>query len=820
MGIPPATVQADPRSFLQRVTDWAAVLWACRISAITGIAASGLYDFVPQGRDIFADTTRNAHLLYASWYWFAAILGMFFVWALPVHFAARKTLEQSDDWLLSKAQRTALPDDCRAVLYQTLRARYDRPIRLVPRFLGFFPFLIVAISQAVMAWELYDASALPWVEGALHQIYCLLGLTAVAALLFWRYVIKRREVLRSPAGAMLAKIFNLLRDLLFILFILALLRPDWVSELYPRAILPPLLFGGATILFAWLARWSDKTGWPVVFLGIAVAMVLTALNWHFHDVRTARAENDSGPPVQVGARATFAEAVARWRVANDCGATASPPKKCPPAVIVAAEGGASRAAFFAATVIGDLFDTPAPGATAADKTYPMINRLFAMSGVSGGSVGAAVIHAAVADWRDSGAWPCVKNRETWFKAGETSGPPTTWRGCLQLLTSGDYLTPVFVGMGFRDNIAPPFLNGAPIWEDRAALLERAWEAHYDYVSSNDVNPPALASQRGLHRRIGAASQNINSKPWVPLVFLNSTSVETGRRIIVAETEAAWNPGDGPRPVYPEAFDLFEMMAQQCDEVPPNPSDPAKCKAKPNGSSGAADIRLSVGAIISARFPVISPPGTIRDATYDDTDGNHRGGQAVDRVVDGGVFENAGLTTAREIAVALRQAGIVPIILHINNDPLERTSMFVPPRGEKMQTPWMDEGNASSFLKRLFGTIGGPVQALYDTRQGHGAEARLLAGQTVNTKGGPASDPSLCPSDKCLFDIDVRASPPIANQPDKGCKPPSAALKMDVVSMSWWLSPPVQAFLDVQLCENYNLWQVEMAKLRELLAAAP
>ena len=798
------------------MSDWSAVLWACRISAATGIAAAGLYDFVPQGRDIFADTTRNAHLLYASWYWFAAILGMFFVWALPVHFAARKTLEQSDDWLLSKGQRTALPEDCRTVLYQTLRARYDVPIRLVPRILGFLPFLIVAISQAVMAWELSDASALSWVEGASHQIYWLFGLNIVAALLFWRYVVKRRDALRSRAGAWLATTFNLLRNLLVVLFVLALFRPDWVTELYPRAILPPLLFGGATILFAWLARWSDRTGWPVVALGVGLGMVLTALNWQFHDVRTVRAENDYGPAVRVGARATFAEAVARWREANDC--PLSSPKQCPPAVVVAAEGGASRAAFFAATVVGELFDTPAPAGASPGETYPMVNRLFAMSGVSGGSVGVAVIHAAVADWRESGSWPCVKTRETWFRAGETSGPPTTWRGCLQLLTSGDYLTPVFVGMGFRDNIAPPYPNGRPIWEDRAALLEHAWEAHYDYVSSNDVAPPAGASQRGLHRRIGTASQNIKSKPWVPLVFLNGTSVETGRRIIVAETEAAWNPGDGPRPLYPEAFDIFEMMAPQCEESPPNTKDPAKCKEKPKGSSGAADLALSVGAIISARFPVISPPGTIRDAHYDDTDGRRRGGDAVDRVVDGGVFENAGLTTAREIALALHKAGITPIILHINNDPVDRKPMFVPPRGENMHPPPMVEGGASSFLKRLFGTIGGPVQALYDTRQGHGEEAGLLAGQAVNTKGGPANDPALCRSDRCLFNIDVRAQPVITDQPAKGCKAFTPPLKMDIVSMSWWLSPPVQAFLDVQLCENYNLG--ELAKLRELLTAVP
>ncbi len=40
MGIPPAAGRPGPRSFLQRVSDWSAVLWACRISAATGIAAA------------------------------------------------------------------------------------------------------------------------------------------------------------------------------------------------------------------------------------------------------------------------------------------------------------------------------------------------------------------------------------------------------------------------------------------------------------------------------------------------------------------------------------------------------------------------------------------------------------------------------------------------------------------------------------------------------------------------------------------------------------------------------------------------------------
>ena len=180
----------------------------------------------------------------------------------------------------------------------------------------------------------------------------------------------------------------------------------------------------------------------------------------------------------------------------------------------------------------------------------------------------------------------------------------------------------------------------------------------------------------------------------------------------------------------------------------------------------------------------------------------------------------GSTTAREIALALHKAGITPIILHINNDPMDRKlDVRGAPRGENMHPPPMVEGGASSFLKRLFGTIGGPVQALYDTRQGHGEEAGLLAGQAVNTKGGPANDPALCRSDRCLFNIDVRAQPvDHRSTGQRDAKRLSPPLKMDIVSMSWWLSPPVQAFLDVQLCENYNLG--ELAKLRELLTAVP
>src|ERR1700761_6266657 len=51
-----------------------------------------------------------------------------------------------------------------------------------------------------------------------------------------------------------------------------------------------------------------------------------------------------------------------------------------------------------------------------------------------------------------------------------------------------------------------------------------------------------------------------------------------------------------------------------------------------------EIASSTAATNSARFPVISPPGTILDRT----------GTATDQIVDGGLFENSGAQTLLEL----------------------------------------------------------------------------------------------------------------------------------------------------------------------------
>jgi hypothetical protein len=73
-----------------------------------------------------------------------------------------------------------------------------------------------------------------------------------------------------------------------------------------------------------------------------------------------------------------------------------------------------------------------------------------------------------------------------------------------------------------------------------------------------------------------------------------------------------------------------------------------------------DVQLSTAALNSARFPLISPAGTIRNQDH----------KIVDRIVDGGYFENYGALSAKEMALALHAVDqrLFPFVIVISNDP--------------------------------------------------------------------------------------------------------------------------------------------------------
>jgi hypothetical protein len=91
-----------------------------------------------------------------------------------------------------------------------------------------------------------------------------------------------------------------------------------------------------------------------------------------------------------------------WMQENRC---LDAPATCPRPIMIAAAGGASRAAFFTATIIGYFMQEASENGLDPNAVR---RRLFAISGVSGGSMGAVMVAAALNAKADSNDHPCVQ----------------------------------------------------------------------------------------------------------------------------------------------------------------------------------------------------------------------------------------------------------------------------------------------------------------------------------------------------------------------------------------------------------------------------
>jgi hypothetical protein len=750
------------------------VIFACRVSVLSVFGGLALLGLVLQAQNLFADLSHG-------WlYWPLFFAALFFVWAFPVHYGARTILDE-DGWLLDKGVRRALPEPERKRLLAGLRTELAGVILWLPRLLGVLPFVAVGLGLWYADRAMDGARVLPDAARAHGQIIWLSGANVIVGALFIVFVIFRRPLIareiaqEGPRGRMAKNLVFLARLSILGTALVALIAyffPHWLSAHIPRAMLIPFLFGSPVLSLSLAARYGDRWGVPVLTPILLFCLFVTAANSHFNDLRLMPAD-----PAQLARRQIeVAEAVRRWRAANHCSSA-----DCPAALIVAAEGGASRAAFMEATLLGEIMDrTSAPGLAPG-------RMIFAISGVSGGAYGAAVVRAALTEAGESDhAPPCRLAPATWFGTDKPALPPpqSSWRSCLQALVSGDYLSSGFIGLGFRDNFAPRkwFIGPASWLDDRAALLEQSWEAHFARVTG-------AADGKGLTRPLGYAQ---NAGDWLPLLLLNGTSVETGRRIIATDFVSTARQVNVPSrlALYSAAYDFFEMLATPCA------IDGAACPRGANfpnddpETRNAPDVRLSTAALLSARFPIISPAGVLRQ------ENNQMG----DRVVDGGYFENAGMTTALDLAEALKRLNVTPAILWVQNDPIgAHVIATTPPR--PAATPSVGPLDRS-FPTAALGVLASPVDTLIATRAGHGAEAADLAVQTLARLNG---DDHLG-----FFAIGVREQPHIA--PVDGGDPSFESqcgdlagkpLAMTKVSMSWWLSEAVQADLDAQFCDKGN-----------------
>ena len=358
---------------------------------------------------------------------------------------------------------------------------------------------------------------------------------------------------------------------------------------------------------------------PILTILLLLAIGFSSCNDN-HEVREL--PKNAANPTE---RLTVAEAAADWwRTINqsaESGQATAAPVKRQPLIIVATAGGGSRAAYWTATVLGRLQDC-----------YPQFARhTFAISGVSGGSLGAAAFRAVLTDLPPNPPAPCTANNAARLPGGVAEKS--------QEVVGRDFLTATVAATLYPD-LVQRFLWWPIKSADRGRAIERAWEDSYRRAMAI---PPEADGGRFAGSFINVAvaksgSPDAMTKQW-PALFLNATWVETGRRLVISPYRLRQQQTSDANDAFPIAHDLLALLGR--------------------------DVPLSTAASLSARFPYVLPAATIIDEL----------GKVQGRAVDGGYFENYGANTASEILAEVRAALgpsqfaiLQPIVIQLSSDP--------------------------------------------------------------------------------------------------------------------------------------------------------
>jgi hypothetical protein len=308
-----------------------------------------------------------------------------------------------------------------------------------------------------------------------------------------------------------------------------------------------------------------------------------------------------------------------------------------PMVFVASHGGGIRAAYWTTSVLTDLFGTPgSPGQDHACPEATAFDPVFALGGASGGSLG-------VTSYAGQSGGGRTWYRDVW---GDTdlASVPTTWGLLVDLPRNM---------IGFD----------AP---DRARRFEEAWEAQ----------DPTLADDFFVSQPTRSA----------PQLLLTGTQVESGCRFNISPLRLT----PEPTKEFPGGCGALRDRASA-----PLTSDLLDYVCKESGS-----IRRSSAALMSARFPYVSPSGRLT--------GCESGRKTA--IVDGGYAENTGgqailnLWTRLEPIVAAHNAAgggarIAPVFVDVDNHYAKAAKAGTVGRTQELLVPPVTAGRPDKLDNR-------------------------------------------------------------------------------------------------------------------------
>jgi hypothetical protein len=398
-----------------------------------------------------------------------------------------------------------------------------------------------ALGAGLFAAKLADGKWGEVVNGRL-ELFGVLSLFAglIAALYpFWIHFVhpglskKVANVFGRPSFAFVWVGWVLLSTIL-VLF----LGPIVAGSLGPIAVLTWFALS-LLVAAAHLGFMSDRYGYPLLGFVIVLSVAFSVLELnHNHEIRQVGSHPRNSIP-------TMSDAFKEW-LANRADLPAYRARQLSyPVFVISAEGGGIYAAYNSALTLARL----------QDSCPRFAQHTFAISAVSGGSVGSSLFAALAArSAPNQDNLPC--------------GPETVISGIFQdaarRFFTQDLLSPLLAGAAFPDFVQSVLPVRIPSL-DRARSLEHALEQAWKLAAPGELNVFA-DSFKSLWR--ASAS--------VPALILNTTEANRGRSELIAP------------------FRVNLLLAPQT-----------------LASLGSVtDIRLSTAAVASSRFPWVTPAATL------------------------------------------------------------------------------------------------------------------------------------------------------------------------------------------------------------------
>jgi hypothetical protein len=329
-----------------------------------------------------------------------------------------------------------------------------------------------------------------------------------------------------------------------------------------------------------------------------------------------------------------------------------------PVYVVAAQGGGLYAAQHVALMMARLQDR-CPG---------FAQHVFAISGVSGGSLGGAVFSSLVNERPTPTAEPTCK-----FGASE----PGFFEQRTMAMLDRDFVSPLTAAGFFPDFLQRLLPYPIPAF-DRARALEASFEQAWAEAIPESKGNPFAESFYKQWKPTGMA----------PALVLNTTQVATGGRVVAAP---------------------FRFYQQQTSLPTLN-------------SMIKADIRLSTAVGISARFPWILPPASWRRGTveqYRFVDGGYFEASGIDTGQDL-------VKLLDEYTERLRDVGKLDVNVSVKIIALTVDDVLQEPT----QTPNIARLRELRTQRSGFDEIASPLETLMNTRWERGVVSMARAAQDL------------------------------------------------------------------------------------------